>query len=66
VEFAQAGIGFAQYFTGVPVLLVGFHVLGAALIAAAATDAVLATRVRTEVAAPPPVTPQPLTTPQQR
>ena len=25
----QAGIGYTQYFTGVPVLLVGFHILGA-------------------------------------
>lgn len=27
----QAGIGYTQYFTGVPVLLVGFHILGASL-----------------------------------
>ncbi|MGZ0177721.1 MAG: COX15/CtaA family protein [Acidimicrobiales bacterium] len=27
----QAGIGYTQYFTGVPVLLVGFHILGATL-----------------------------------
>lgn len=26
---AQAAIGWTQYFTGVPVLLVGFHVAGA-------------------------------------
>jgi heme a synthase len=64
VEFAQAGIGFAQYFTGLPVLLVGFHMLGAALIAAAATDAVLATRVRAEVPVPMQAVPQqPATTP---
>jgi heme a synthase len=64
VEFAQAGIGFAQYFTGLPVLLVGFHMLGAALIAAAATDAVLATRVRAEVPVPmQAVTQQPAITP---
>jgi heme a synthase len=56
VQLAQAAIGFTQYFTGVPVLLVGFHMLGAALIAAAATDAVLATRIRTGVIeAPAPV-----------
>ena len=27
----QAGIGYTQYFTGVPVLLVGFHIIGATL-----------------------------------
>ncbi len=27
----QAGIGYTQYFTGVPVVLVGFHILGATL-----------------------------------
>ena len=27
----QASIGYIQYFTGVPVLLVGFHILGATL-----------------------------------
>jgi heme a synthase len=32
VLVAQAAIGYWQYFTGVPVLLVGFHVLGAALV----------------------------------
>jgi cytochrome c oxidase assembly protein subunit 15 len=32
VLVAQAGIGYWQYFTGVPALLVGFHVLGAALV----------------------------------
>src|SRR3954451_24994336 len=29
VLVAQAGVGYVQYFTGVPVLLVGVHVLGA-------------------------------------
>ncbi|MEY2437087.1 MAG: heme a synthase [Acidimicrobiaceae bacterium] len=29
VLVAQAGVGYAQYFTGVPVLLVGIHVFGA-------------------------------------
>jgi cytochrome c oxidase assembly protein subunit 15 len=32
VLFAQAAIGYWQYFTGVPALLVGVHVLGAALV----------------------------------
>lgn len=44
VELAQGAIGFVQYFTGVPAVLVGFHMLGAALISAAMTWAVLTTR----------------------
>lgn len=32
VLVAQAGVGYSQYFTGVPALLVGVHVLGAALV----------------------------------
>ncbi|MCW2754604.1 MAG: cytochrome oxidase assembly [Marmoricola sp.] len=44
VELAQGAIGFVQYFTGVPVVLVGFHMFGAALVAAAMTWTVLATR----------------------
>jgi heme a synthase len=32
VLVAQAGVGYTQYFTGVPALLVGIHVLGAALV----------------------------------
>ncbi len=35
VTFAQAGIGYAQYFTGLPVLLVGTHLLGIATLTAA-------------------------------
>ena len=35
VELAQGTIGFVQYFTDLPVVLVGFHLLGAALISAA-------------------------------
>jgi cytochrome c oxidase assembly protein subunit 15 len=34
VELAQGLIGFVQYFTDVPVVLVGFHLLGASLVAA--------------------------------
>ena len=37
----QAGIGFAQYFAGLPIGLVELHVTGAALLAAAATATVL-------------------------
>ncbi len=41
VEAAQSTIGFVQYVTDLPEVLVGFHLLGAALIAAAATRVVL-------------------------
>ena len=44
VEIAQGSIGFVQYFTHLPVVLVGFHMLGAALIMATMTWTVLATR----------------------
>ncbi len=37
VEVAQGAIGFVQYFTGLPIVLVMFHMLGAALISAAVT-----------------------------
>jgi cytochrome c oxidase assembly protein subunit 15 len=36
VSVAQAGIGYTQYLTGVPVLLVGIHIAGAAMVWAAA------------------------------
>ena len=42
VELAQGLIGFVQYFTDLPVVLVGFHLLGAALIAAVTTWMVIA------------------------
>jgi cytochrome c oxidase assembly protein subunit 15 len=41
VELGQGAIGFVQYFTDLPELLVGFHLLGAALTSAAVTWAVL-------------------------
>jgi heme a synthase len=44
LELAQGTIGFVQYFTDLPIVLVGFHMLGAALIAAAMTWVLLATR----------------------
>ncbi|MFL6156917.1 MAG: heme A synthase, partial [Marmoricola sp.] len=44
VEIAQGAIGFVQYFTNLPVVLVGFHMLGAAIIMAVMTWTVLATR----------------------
>jgi cytochrome c oxidase assembly protein subunit 15 len=46
VELAQGAVGFAQYFTGLPVLLVGLHLVGACLIVVTAVHAVLALRDR--------------------
>ncbi|CAN5431747.1 COX15/CtaA family protein [soil metagenome] len=42
VEASQSTIGFVQYFTDLPELLVGFHMLGAGLVSATATWTVLA------------------------
>jgi cytochrome c oxidase assembly protein subunit 15 len=44
VELAQGGIGFVQYFTDLPEVLVGFHMLGAAMVSAAVTWALLGVR----------------------
>ncbi|HEX6149668.1 COX15/CtaA family protein [Nocardioides sp.] len=44
IELAQGLIGFVQYFTDLPIVLVGFHLLGAALISAAMTWSLLAVR----------------------
>jgi cytochrome c oxidase assembly protein subunit 15 len=44
VELIQAVIGFVQYVTGLPIVLVDLHLLGAALLTAAATDLVLTAR----------------------
>jgi cytochrome c oxidase assembly protein subunit 15 len=44
LELAQGTIGFVQYFTDLPVVLVGFHLLGAALVSAAATWVLLTVR----------------------
>jgi cytochrome c oxidase assembly protein subunit 15 len=52
VELAQGTIGFVQYFTDLPEVLVGFHMLGAALISAAVTWALLAVRSPIGVASP--------------
>jgi cytochrome c oxidase assembly protein subunit 15 len=49
VELAQGAIGFVQYFTELPVVLVGFHMLGAALVSATVTWALV--RVREPVPA---------------
>jgi cytochrome c oxidase assembly protein subunit 15 len=47
VQLLQGTIGFVQYFTDLPELLVGFHLLGAALVAAATTWALLVLLPRT-------------------
>ncbi len=44
VELGQGTIGFVQYFTDLPIVLVGFHMLGAALISAAVTWALIQVR----------------------
>jgi cytochrome c oxidase assembly protein subunit 15 len=44
VEVAQGAIGFVQYFTDLPVALVGLHMLGAALISATVTWALIRVR----------------------
>ena len=46
LELAQGLVGFVQYFTDLPVVLVGTHVLGAALVTAAATWMLLGLRDR--------------------
>jgi cytochrome c oxidase assembly protein subunit 15 len=62
VLIAQAGVGYAQYFTGVPVVLVGIHILGAVCVWVAALRLALGMRraddtlvVPAVVAAPEPV-----------
>ena len=46
VELTQGAVGFVQYFTGLPVVVVAVHLLGAALVAAAMTWLLLAVRTR--------------------
>ena len=46
VELAQGVIGFVQYFSDLPVVLVGLHLLGAALISAALTWLLVGVRDR--------------------
>ncbi|MBA8794252.1 cytochrome c oxidase assembly protein subunit 15 [Friedmanniella endophytica] len=52
IELAQGGIGFWQYFTGLPIQIVIFHLLGAAGTVALATNLALSVR-RTRVPATP-------------
>jgi cytochrome c oxidase assembly protein subunit 15 len=46
VTVGQGAIGYIQYFTGLPELLVGAHMLGAGLLTAAMTWTILSLRVR--------------------
>ena len=46
VELAQGLVGFVQYATDLPIVLVGLHMLGAALVSACATWVLLGTRDR--------------------
>ncbi|MFE1576292.1 COX15/CtaA family protein [Streptomyces fradiae] len=55
----QGGIGYVQYFTGVPEILVGAHMLGSALMWIAVLRLALSLRERPEVQAPAPVPAQP-------
>lgn len=58
VQVCQGAIGYVQYFTDLPEILVGLHMFGAAVLVVATVDLVLATRDRRSVAracAPTPV-----------
>ena len=46
VELAQGAIGFVQYFNGLPVVVVGLHLLGSALVSAALAWVLLSVRTR--------------------
>lgn len=46
VTLAQGAVGYAQYFTGLPALLVGLHMLGASLLVWATATTVLRLRTR--------------------
>ncbi|NYG55793.1 cytochrome c oxidase assembly protein subunit 15 [Nocardioides perillae] len=46
LELAQGAVGFVQYFTGLPEVLVGVHMLGAALLASGTAWVLLRTRAR--------------------
>ena len=52
VELLQGAIGYVQWFTDLPVVLVGLHMLGATLTLVAATRLVMSTRERLPVALP--------------
>ena len=44
LELAQGTVGFVQYFTDLPIVLVAVHLLGAALISASVTQVLIRTR----------------------
>jgi len=46
IELAQGAIGFVQFFTGLPEILVGAHMLGSAILWLAALNVLVAIRVR--------------------
>jgi cytochrome c oxidase assembly protein subunit 15 len=60
VEIAQGAIGFVQYATDLPEILVGVHMLGAALVSATVTWVLLAIRTPEQVAAVPSGQPGPV------
>lgn len=51
IEVAQGVLGFVQYWNGLPELLVGLHMLGAALLSASVAWLVLTTRARAAASA---------------
>ena len=53
VELAQGAVGFVQYFTGLPVVLVALHLLGACLTWIAALRLLLSLSERSAVPTPP-------------
>jgi heme a synthase len=55
VEVAQGLVGFVQYFTDLPIALVGLHLLGAALTSAALTWLLVSVREHTRADVPGPV-----------
>jgi cytochrome c oxidase assembly protein subunit 15 len=57
IELAQGVIGFVQYFTALPVILVGIHMLGAGLVWVGALAVVWSLRTRPAAAAEPPAAP---------
>ena len=57
VELGQGLVGFVQYFTGLPVVLVGAHLLGACLVWIAAVRLLLATTERAPAVQPRPAAP---------
>ena len=46
VQLAQSLVGFVQFFTDLPIVLVGIHLLGAALVSAAMSWVVLRVHAR--------------------